>query len=112
MLEERDEECPGQPDDVEIVALGRLAVDTPVEDDGRVDAERHLALAMHGPGLTFRMGPYEISRLEPGWIVLQIRGRNDLEGDPELLEDRPPLPRRRREDQPVLRAAHISSAGH
>ncbi|HLG07527.1 MAG TPA: hypothetical protein VI409_02525, partial [Gaiellaceae bacterium] len=58
------------------------------------------------------MGTYEISRLEPGWIVLQIRGRNDLEGDPELLEDLPALRRRRGEDQVILRAAHRSSTGH
>ena len=44
-------------------------------------------------------------------VVLGVVGRDDLEGDRELLEDRPPLRRRRGEGRRRLRATQISSAG-
>ena len=58
------------------------------------------------------MPPNELDRIGIWRVVLDIVGREDLERDAQLLEDRASLRRRRRERQDVLRAAQISSEGH
>ena len=45
--------------------------------------------------------------LEPRRVVLDVVGRDDLEGDGELLEDRPPLRRGRGEDEAVRSSAEV-----
>ena len=90
-------------------ASERLAVD----DDFRVDAEHRSLAALDRARLPGR---------ELEWIVaaLFVLGRNHDERDVQLLEDRPPLRRDRRQHDrrsrrnahPRLRAFQISSAGH
>ena len=90
--------------------VARLADPAAAADDDRVDAE-------HRPP-----GPVDRPRLAGGVLErvavgrLDEVGRDDLERDRELLEDRPALRRRRGEDERAaharLRAAQISSEGH
>jgi hypothetical protein len=72
-----------------------LAVDAPVERDQRVDAEHEVALDREG--LAAGVLARNLDRV--ALLDLLDAGGPDGEGDPELLEDRPPLRRRRREDE-------------
>ncbi len=95
-----------------VVPVGRLSVDTTVEHDGRVYSERHLTRPRRGAGLALRMRSDELGRLDSRRVVLDVVRRDDIERDSQLLQDRAALRRRRSEDQPRFRAAHISSEGH
>ncbi len=68
--------------------------------DGRVHAERDRPLLVHRDGLSLGVSPDELDRVGIGRIVLLVHGRDDVERDPELLENRPSLRRRRGEDEP------------
>ena len=98
------------------VLTGRLRVYALSEVDGRVDAERDVAGLVHGPRLSERVLAHERHGVGVGWVVLDVAGLRELEGDPELLEDRPPLRRRRGEHEPRrhdgFAATQISSTGH
>ena len=89
-----------------------LAVDPPVESDRRVDAERHAPVLVNRARLPFGMRAHELGRLETGRVVLDVARGDDLERNPQLLEDRAALRTRRGEGQARLRATHRSSAGH
>jgi hypothetical protein len=65
----------------------RLAVDVAVEHDDRVDGEDRVALDRRA--LAGRVLAGERDRL--AGLELLDAGDDDLEGDPELLEDRPAL---------------------
>ena len=94
--------------------VARLAVDTAIEVHRRVDAERHPAGPVDGAGLPRCVLPDEGDGVCVGRVVLHVRRRLGLERDLQLLEDRPPLRRGRREHEPhaCLTATQISSAGH
>ena len=89
-----------------------LPVHAVVEDHSRVDPERKLAFCMDRARLPLGVQTHELGGREPRHLVLDVLRRLGLERDPELLEDRAPLRRRGSEDQPRLRATHISSEGH
>ena len=97
-----------------VLSVPWLAVDAPVQVHRRVDAERHPAGTMDGASLADGMVADEPDGIGVGWVVLLVRRRLDLERDLELLEDRPPLRRGGRKDEPhaCLTATQISSAGH
>ena len=82
--------------------------------DGRVDAERDRPLLVNREGLSLGVGADELDRVGIGRIVLLVRRRDDVERDPQLLEDRTSLRRGRGENEPHHRffATQISSAGH
>ena len=80
-----------------VVGVPRLAVHAPVEDDGRVDAERDAAVPMNGSRLLLRMSTNQLRRVGVGRVVLDVVGSDDIERDRELLEDRAPLRARRGE---------------
>ena len=94
----------------------RLAVHTPVEMNRRVDPERDGTVRMNGAGLALGVRPDELDRICVGWVVLLVDGRDDIERDPQLLEDRAPLRRGRSEDERIAHrrflATQISSLGH
>jgi hypothetical protein len=69
--------------------VARLAVDRAVEGDQRVDAEDQLALG--GVALALRVLAGDLDRVALARL-LDVRD-DDLEGDAELLEDRPALGR-------------------
>ena len=83
--------------------VGGLAVHAPVEVHRRVDPEGEPALMMGGSGLATRVVADEHDRIGIGGVVLDVRWDDNLERDPELLEDRPALRRRRREREHALR---------
>ena len=93
-----------------------LPVDAAVEVHGRVDAERDRSGRVHGARLPLRVLAHERDRIGVGRVVLDVHGRDGGERDLELLEDRPPLRRRRGEDErsrhPGFFATQISSTGH
>ena len=68
---------------------------------------------MHRAGLADGVRANELDRVGVGRIVLLVVRRTRLERDPQLLEDRPALRRRRGEDEPHrgFSATQISSAG-
>ena len=71
--------------------VGRLAEDGAVQHDHRVDAEHERLAPVDGSGLA--------DRVLDGIVADLLVGRSDdLERDPQLLEDRPSLRRRGRED--------------
>jgi hypothetical protein len=86
-------------------------VDPAVEEHGRVHAERQPAGRVDGARLPFSMPEDELRGVGVGRIVLDVRGRDDVEGDAQLLEDRAALRARRCERQDGLRAVQISSTG-
>jgi hypothetical protein len=104
--------------------VGRLGVDAAAENDRRVDTEHQtsVSLADDRLGLAARVPAHELGRIGLGRIVLLVARRNDVEGNAQLRQDRPPLRRRRREKQRrrrrrthrggALRATQISSLGH
>ena len=100
---------------IRIHGVDGLPVDPSSEVHRRVHAERRAA-AVDGARLAARVVADERDGIGVGRVVLGVLGRDDLERDPELLENRPALRRRRREDErrhgPGLRATQISSAGH
>ena len=67
-------------------------------------------------GLALGMLADELDRIGVGRVVLDVGGRDDGERDLQLLEDRAPLRRCRREDEraghPGFFATQISSTGH
>jgi hypothetical protein len=65
----------------------RFAVDRAVEGDQRVDRQR--GIAVDGLELAARVLAGDLDRVALA-LLLDV-GDDDLEGDPELLEDRPPL---------------------
>ena len=92
--------------------VGRLPEQLTVEDDLGVDAQHGTIAAVDRARLARRA----LERIADGLLV--ERGRNGLEWDSELRQDRAALRRRRREDEwrrghaTLLRAAQISSQGH
>ena len=84
-----------------------------VHDDLGVNPEHRAVTTVNRARLPRR----ELHRIDSG--LLEPR-RNDLERNPQLLENRPPLRRNGRQDErrsgrdthPRLRAFQISSAGH
>ena len=86
--------------------------DAPVERDGRIDAESDPSVGVYRASLSLRVPADELGWVGIGQVVFDVVGRDDLERDRELLEDRPSLRRGRRQSQPVLRATHRSSLGH
>ena len=99
-----------------IVQVGGLAVQAAVEVDGRVDTERDGALDVDRARLAFRVVADERDGVGVGRVVLDVRRGDDGEGDPELLEDRTALRRRRGERERRRHrgffATQISSLGH
>ena len=95
-----------------VVAIGGLPVDAPVEENRRIDAERDPSIRVNRARLPLRMSANELDRVGVWRVVLDVVGREDLERDAQLLEDRASLRRRRREGQSRLRATHRSSLGH
>ena len=100
--------------------VGRLAVRAPVEDDGGVDAEHGpvAGVLRHGARLAAGVVADEVDGVGAGRVVLDVVGRDDVEREAELLEDRAPLrarrgeeERRRRRRAHRLRATQISSDG-
>ena len=107
-----------------LLGLGRvrrLAEDLPAERDGGVDAEhRPLAgLRRDRARLAARVLAHEPDRVGLRRVLLDVRRREDVVRDPELVEDHAPLRARRRQEQRLdgvrahrLRAFQISSHGH
>ena len=98
------------------ITVARLRVDPPVELNGGIDPEGDGTFPVDGARLSLGVGADELDRIGVGRIVLLVDRLDDLERDPQLLQNRPPLRRGRCEDE---RAAHsgffatqISSAGH
>ena len=78
----------------------RLPVDAPVECDGRVDAEqRAVAGRVRRSAPCPRVRADERDRVGVRRVVLLVGGRDDVERDPQLLEDRAALRRGRGEDE-------------
>ncbi len=101
--------------------VARLSEHDAVQQDLRVDAEHRPlpARRAHRAGLLARVRPDELDRVGRRPALLHVARRLDLERDPQLLEDRPPLGRGRGEQQRRggrrahrFRATQISSAGH
>jgi hypothetical protein len=84
-----------------VVTIGRLAVDPAVQDDGCIDAERHPRGGGDGASLSLRVRPNELGGIKPRRIVLDVLWSDNLEGNPELLENRTPLWRRRGQHEHV-----------
>ncbi len=82
-----------------ILQVGRLAVHTAVERHRGVHAERHAPFPMRRVRLPLRVRAHELGGLDAGGVPLDVRRFDDVERDPELLEDRPPLRARRCEGQ-------------
>ena len=105
-----------------LLGVLRLAVQPAPENDSGVDAEHRPPVGPVGDRarLSERVLLDELDRVGLGRVVLLVVGRDDLEGNAELLEDVATLWRRRREQQrrrgrcahPRLRARQISSHGH
>ncbi len=97
------------------LATGGLAEHAPVEMHGRVHAERDGTVAVNRSGLALRVRADERDGVCVRGVVLHIVGRDGIEGDAELLEDRPALRRARSEDEQVAHrsfsATQISSLG-
>ncbi len=74
-----------------IGSIGGLRVDAAVELHGRVDPERDGAFPVDGARLSLGMGADELDRIGVWWIVLLVDRRDDLERDPQLLENRAAL---------------------
>jgi hypothetical protein len=55
--------------------------------NGRVDPEGDRTVVMNREGLSLGMGANELDRVGIGRIVLLVFRRDDVERDPELLED-------------------------
>ena len=79
----------------------RLRVEAPAEHDGRVDTEHRPAvrLVRDGARLPERVGANELLRVGLGRIVLLVARRDGVERNAELVQDRPPLRRGRREQE-------------
>ncbi len=112
-----DEVCPARQAEEHqprIASIDGLAVHATVEMDGRVDSDGDGAFGMDGAGLALGMGANELDGVGIGRVVLLVRGRDDVERDAELLENRPSLGRCRGEDEPHpgFFATQISSLGH
>ena len=71
-----------------VVRVGRLAVDPPVEDDRRVDAERDPPVGVHRARLALGVPEHELDRVGVGRVVLDVVGATTSKGIRELLEDR------------------------
>ena len=95
-----------------VVAIGGLPVETSVEENRRIHAERDPSIRVNRARLPLRMPANELDRVGIWRVVLDIVGREDLERDAQLLEDRASLRDRRRERQLRLRATQRSSDGH
>ena len=104
-----------------IVDVGGLAEGVAVEDDGGVDAEHRPAAGLMRERARLSSGVLadELDGIRVRRVVLDVPRRDDVEGQSELLEDRPPLrarrgeqERRRRGCAHDFRAFQISSAGH
>ena len=90
-----------------LVGVRRLAEDLAAERDRGVDAEHRpvARLRRDRARLPARVLAHELDGVGFGRVVLDVVGRDDVEGDPELLEDRAPLRARRREQQRLRRRA-------
>ena len=91
--------------------------DAPVHNHCRVHAEDGplAGLGRHGLRLADGMCPHQLHWGKLALVVFLVAGGRDVEGKPELLEDRPSLRRGRREKKRRghrLRARQISSDGH
>ncbi len=86
-----------------LACVRRLAVEPVAEPHRRVDTE-HRPLAgqlRHRPRLAAGVLADELDGVGIRRVVLDVLGRNDVEGQPELLEDRTALWARRREQDRV-----------
>ena len=95
-----------------MVAIGGLPVETSVEENRRVDAERDPSIRVNRARLPLRVPANELDRVGVWRVVLDVVGREDLERDAQLLEDRASLQATSTRASARLRATHRSSVGH
>jgi len=82
------------------LGAGGLPEHAPLQVDGRVDPEDGpLVRLADRPGLSRCMSAHEFDDVRVGWIMFLIVGHGELERDPELLEDCPPLRRGRGKEE-------------